>query len=90
MFLKPFNKLAGRVLSGFKATWLRLLALYPDKTLTLSFIKHYLMTPTQSGLNVIMELFAIGTFKCVSTGPNVTKKESNPSEGSDPQIILIV
>ena len=34
-FLKSSNKLDGRVLSGYKATQLRLVALYPDKTLPL-------------------------------------------------------
>ena len=40
MFLKSFNILAGRVLSGYKATRLRLVALfclYHDKTLPLVY-----------------------------------------------------
>ena len=32
-FQVMFNNLAGRVLSGYKATRLRLVGLYPDKTL---------------------------------------------------------
>ena len=36
-FLKPFNKLAGRVLSVYKATRFLPVAFYPDKTLRLVY-----------------------------------------------------
>ena len=50
---------------------------------SMDVIRH-LTTPTQCSPNVIMQLFAIGTFKC-------DKKEArNPCEGPDQQVILIV
>ena len=46
-----FNKLAGRVLSGYKATRLRLLAWYPDKTRPASLLNDFKNIPGKACLN---------------------------------------
>ena len=46
-----FNKLAGWVLSGYKATQLHLVALYPDKTRPTSLLNDFKNIPGNACLN---------------------------------------
>ena len=62
MFLNSFNKLAGRVLSGYKASRLRLVGIIKPSR---SFIKHYIIISiyTNYVVTLAMERYLLNTIR---------------------------